>query len=173
MALPPEVDESVLEEGCYYLSQLGLDRDQIAERLETSPALVERLTKSYSKKLRTGRASASDFDRSFWEGVKKEAEGDVKVTFVSERGFHHAWKSELGRLDGTALMSILESSKDFLNSDPNRRFLDYPAPKGYDPLALDREVTKAVQVVTEILEEIWRKTRTGEGAGRKTKLQTS
>jgi hypothetical protein len=53
-------------------------------------------------------------------------------------------------------MSIFESSKDFLGVDPNQRFLDYAAPKGYDPLALDREVTKAVSVVSELLQEKWK-----------------
>jgi len=151
-----DIDDSVLEEGSYYLAQLGLTYDQIAARFETTPALVRKLVSSYKKRLKSGEVVADDFDRAFWDGVRKEAEGDVKVTFVSEKGFHHSWKSELSKLDGPALMSILEASKDFLNSDPNQNFLDFPAPKGYDPLALDREVRSAVAVVTELLDRLWK-----------------
>jgi hypothetical protein len=152
----PEVSEEILEEGCYYLAQLGLTEKQIGEHFETTSERVRRLVNSYAEKLRSGRVTAGDFDRAFWEDVKKEAEGDVKLTFVSEKGFHHSWKSEVQRLDGRALMSIYEASRDFLSSDPNQKFLDYPAPKGYDPLAMDREIRKAVAVIDELLERRWK-----------------
>jgi hypothetical protein len=97
--------------------------------------------------------------------VKKEAEGDVKLTFVSDKGFHHSWKSEVSKLDPGALMNIYESSMDFLNADPNQRFLDYPAPKGYDPLAAEREVKKSVKVVRSMLEEMSRKGGSAAGPG--------
>lgn len=159
-----EVDPAVLEEGCYYLSQLGLSHEQIARHLETTPKEVDRLVGSYTEKLKSGKAVADPFDRAFWEEVKKEAEGDVKLTFVSNKGFHHAWKSELSKLDGGSLMLIYESSKDFTNADPNQRFLDFPPPSGYDPLALDREVRKAVEVVGELLEEKWREEKKGSNS---------
>jgi hypothetical protein len=162
-----DIDESVLEEGSYYLSQLGLTYAQIAAHFETTPADIRKLVGSYRRQLKSGKVVADEFDRAFWEGVKKEAEGDVKVTFVSEKGFHHAWRSELVKLDGHALMSMLEASKDFLNSDPNQKFLDYPAPKGYDPLALDREVRKAVGVISELLEGLWREHKAEEERDRK------
>jgi hypothetical protein len=155
----PEVSEEILEEGCYYLSQLGLGDAQIAGHFETTAAKVRKLVKSYTSKLKSGKVTAGDFDKAFWEDVKKEAEGDVKLTFVSEKGFHHAWKSELSKLDGRALMSIYESSKDFVVADPNQKFLDFPPPKGYDPLAMDREVKKAVTVIGEVLEEKWKAER--------------
>jgi len=106
-----------------------------------------------------------DFDRTFWKEVRAEAEGDTKVTFVSEKGFHHAWRSDLKKLDGPSLMTIYESSKAFLDMDPNQRFLDYPAPKGYDPLALQREVKRAMGIVSSILEEKWEKEKPGSQAG--------
>jgi hypothetical protein len=149
------VDEEVLEEGCYYLSRLGLTAEQLASHFGLQPAKADELTKSYEAKIKSGRVSPGDFDRAFWEDVKKEAEGDFKITFLSEKGFHHAWKSELEKLDGPALMSAYESSKDFLNADPNQRFLDFPPPKGYDPLAMDREIRKAVGVIQELLENRW------------------
>jgi hypothetical protein len=151
-----EISDEILEEGCYYLSQMGLTEEQIAGHFETTPAAVRALVKSYAAKLKSGKVTAGDDDRAFWEDVRKEAEGDVKLTFVSEKGFHHAWKSELERLDGRALMSIFESSRDFMSADPNQKFLDYPPPKGYDPLAMDREVRKAVAVIGELLEKKWK-----------------
>jgi len=150
-----EVDEEVLEEGCYYLSRLGLSAEQLGSHFGLPPAKAEELAKSYEAKIKFGKVTPGDFDRVFWEDVKKEAEGDVKLTFLSEKGFHHGWKSELEKLDGPALMSIYESSKDFLNADPNQKFLDFPPPKGYDPLAMDREIRKAVGVVQELLESRW------------------
>lgn len=152
-----DVDEEVLEEGCYYLSRLGLTADQLAAHFEITPSRAVSLIGSYESKLKSGQVAPMDFDRIFWEDVKREAEGDVKLTFLSGKGFHHAWRSELERLDGPALMSIYEASKDFLYADPNQKFLDFPPPKGYDPLAMDRELKKAVGAIDEILSEKWKK----------------
>ena len=135
--------------------RLGLTTEQIASHFGLPYAKADELAKSYEAKIKSGRVIPVDFDRVFWEDVKKEADGDVKLTFLSEKGFHHAWKSELEKIDGPALMSIYESSKDFLNSDPNQKFLDFPPPKGYDPLAMDREIRKAVGVIQELLEKRW------------------
>ena len=153
------VSREILEEGCYYLSQLGLSDEQIARHFETAPRHVTELVRSYSSKLKSGEVTAGEFDRAFWEGVKREAEGDLKLTVVSDKGFHHVWRSELQRLDGRALMAIYESSRDFLDADPNQKFLDYPPPKGYDPLAMDREVRKAVGILGELLEGRRKETR--------------
>ncbi len=156
MSPDPEISEEILEEGCYYLSQLGLTNAQIASHFETVPGNVARLVNSYSSKLKSRVVVPADVDKAFWEDVKKEAEGDMKLTFVSEKGFHHSWKSELERLDGLALMSVYEASRDFLSADLNQKFLDYPPPKGYDPLAMDREVRKAVTVIGELLDKKWK-----------------
>ena len=153
-----EISREILEEGCYYLSQLGLTDDQIGRHFETPPSEVAKMVSSYSSKLKSGQVASGEIDKVFWERVKKEAEGDMKLTFVSDKGFHHAWKSDLQRLDGRALMSIYEASRDFLAADPNQKFLDFPPPKGYDPLAMDREVRKAVDVLGELLEKKWKET---------------
>ena len=158
----PEVDDEVLEEGCYHLSRLGLTTDQLAAHFEVTPSRVRALIGAYEAKLRSGSVSVGVVDQVFWEDVKKEAEGDVKLTFLSDKGFHHAWKSELQKLDGPALMSIYESSKDFVNADPNQKFLDFPPPRGYDPLAMDRELKRAVQVIGELLAEKWKESRDKE-----------
>jgi hypothetical protein len=147
-----DIDEEVLEEACYYLNKVGLSIEKIAEELGIDSETVRKLSLSYENKIKSGKVREEEFDRLFWERVKKEAEGDIKLTFVSKKGFHHAWKSELERLDGETLMEIYESSKDFLNMDPNLRFVDLVKPKGYDPLALEREVRKAVEVIRNIIE---------------------
>lgn len=164
-----EVSEDIMEEGCYHLSKLGLTDEQLAAHFEITPSRVSALVKSYESKLKARKVVSGELDRVFWEDVKKEAEGDVKLTFLSEKGFHHAWKTELEKLDGPALMSIYEASKDFLGADPNQKFLDYPPPKGYDPLAMDRELKKAVGVVGELLAEKWKKDK-GKVAKDSTKL---
>jgi len=153
-----EVSQEVLEEGCYHLSKLGLPKRDIASHFETSPGVVSRLVGSYASKLKSGLVVEGESDRAFWESVMKEAEGDMKLTVVSGRGFHHVWKSDLEKLDGDALMALYESTRDFVGADPNQKFLDYPPPKGYDPLAMDREVKRAMAVLGELLEARWKKT---------------
>ena len=152
-----EVDNSVLEEGSYYLSKLDLDVDAIAERFEIPPAQVLRHKTRFEGKLRRGDAIEVDTDLAFWRNVKEEAEGNVKVTFVTDKGFHHAWRSDLEKLDGPSLLAIFESCKHFLNLDPNSRFLEYSPPKNYDPLAMQREISKAVTVINSILENKWKR----------------
>ncbi len=151
-----DIDESVLEEGSYYLSKLDLDVDAIAERFETTPAKVLRHKTRFEGKLKRGDAVEADSDLAFWRNVKQEAEGNVKVTFVSDKGFHHAWRSDLEKMDGPSLLAVFESCKQFLNLDPNARFLQYSPPKNYDPLAMQREITKAVTVINSILESKWK-----------------
>jgi len=156
-----EIDDSVLEEGSYYLSKLDLDVDAIAERFEITPAQVLRHRTKFEGKLKSGDVVEVDTDLVFWRNVKQEAEGNVKVTFVTDKGFHHAWRSDLEKLDGPALLAIFESCKRFLNLDPNARFLEYAPPKNYDPLAMQREITKAVTVINSILESKWKHQKGG------------
>jgi len=146
------MDTEVLEEGAYYLSKLDLDVDEIAERFEISPSQVVKHKRSFEGKLKRGDAVETKTDLDFWRNVKHEAEGNVKVTFVSQKGFHHSWRSDLEKLDTPALFEIFESCKRFLNLDPNARFLEYAPPKNYDPLAMQREVSRAVTVISSLLE---------------------
>jgi hypothetical protein len=152
-----EIDDSVLEEGSYYLSKLDLDVDAIAERFEIPTSQVLRHKTRFEGKLKRGDVLEVDTDLAFWRNVKEEAEGNVKVTFVTDKGFHHAWRSDLEKLDGPSLLAIFESCKRFLNLDPNARFLEYAPPKNYDPLAMQREISKAVTVINSILEKKWKR----------------
>jgi hypothetical protein len=151
-----DIDDSVLEEGSYYLSKLDLDVEAIAERFEIPTAQVLRHRTRFEGKLKRGDVLEVDTDLQFWRNVKQEAEGNVKVTFVTDKGFHHAWRTDLEKLDGPSLLAIFESCKRFLNLDPNARFLEYAPPKNYDPLAMQREITKAVTVINSILEGKWK-----------------
>lgn len=149
---PVEIDQDVLDEGSYYLSKLDLDPAAIAQRFEIPKGDVLRHKTRYERKLKRGDALETAGDLAFWMSVKQEAEGNIKVTFLSEKGFHHAWRTDLEKLDTATLFEIFESCKRFLNLDPNARFLEYSPPKNYDPLAMQREVSKAVTVVSAILE---------------------
>jgi hypothetical protein len=157
-----DIDDSVLEEGSYYLSKLDLDVDAIALRFEIPPSQVLKHRTQYESKLKRGDVLEVATDLAFWRSVKEEAEGNVKVTFVTDKGFHHSWRSDLEKLDGPSLLAIFESCKNFLNLDPNARFLVYAPPKNYDPLAMQREITKAVTVINSILESKWKENGKGK-----------
>ncbi len=150
------MDDDTLDEGCYYLSRLGLSARDIGRRFEISVGDALKRGKRYQTRLDRGETVEDPVSLDFWKSVREEAEGNVKVTFVSGKGFHHAWRSDLKGFDGATLLAIYESCKDFLNMDPNARFLQYDAPKNYDPLAMQREISKAVVVVGNLLEEKWK-----------------
>jgi hypothetical protein len=135
---------------------------EISEKLELTEKEVERRRTLFQSNLKQRKVTEDEFDFDFWRDVKKEAEGNIKVTFVSEKGFHHAWRSDLKKLDGRSLLGIYEESKRFLDLDPNQRFLEYPAPKGYDPLAMQREIKRALGVINQILEEKWKDEKKSE-----------
>jgi hypothetical protein len=148
-----EIDQDTLDEGCFYLSKLGLRAPQIAKRFELTTGEVGKRRARFTAKLKAGDAVESESDKRFWSDVMREAEGNVKVTFVTEKGFHHAWRTDLQKLDEQTLFSIYESCKHFLNLDPNARFLEYAPPKNYDPLAMQREIRNAVVVIGALLED--------------------
>ena len=151
-----EIDESVLDEGAYYLSKLDLDVDAIAERFELPPSTVLKHKARFEGKLKKGDVVETNEDLVFWRSVKEEAEGNVKVTFVTDQGLPPLVAVRLGEARWTSLLAIFESCKRFLNLDPNSRFLEYAPPKNYDPLAMQREITKAVTVINSILEKKWK-----------------
>jgi len=150
------IDEHVLDEGCYYLTSLGMSASDVAARFEISESQVAARARRFKRNLDAGKIVPESISTDFWKSIREEAEGNVRVTFVSEKGFHHSWRSDLRKLDGATLLSLYESCKDFLNLDPNVRFLEYKTPKNYDPLAMQREISKAVVVIGGLLEEKWK-----------------
>lgn len=159
-----EMDEDTLDEGCFYLSRLGLSSVEVAKRFELTSREVAKRRLRFTARLKSGEVVESESDKKFWSDVMKEAEGNVKVTFMTEKGFHHAWRSDLEKLDAQTLFAIYESCKHFLNLDPNARFLEYSPPKNYDPLAMQREIRKAVIVIGALLDEAW-KGKKSQGRG--------
>jgi hypothetical protein len=150
------IDEGILDEGCFYLTQLGMTPLEVGARFEISEGQVTKRGNRFAKMLKEGKVSEEAISTDFWKSVREEAEGNVKVTFVSEKGFHHSWRSDLKKLDGVTLLSLFESCKSFLDLDPSARFLEYKTPKNYDPLAMQREISKAVVVIGALLEEKWK-----------------
>ena len=150
-------DDETLDEGCFYLSRLGLGPNEIAKRFELTSREVRMRQSRFELKVKSGDLVESESDKSFWSDVMKEAEGNVKVTFVTEKGFHHAWRSELEKLDPQTLFAIFESCKHFLDLDPSSRLLEYSPPKNYDPLAMQREIRKAVIVMGALIDDRWKR----------------
>ncbi len=143
--------EGILEEASYHLRKLGLSIHEIAERFEISDERAEELYSKFERKLAVGVAKDDPLARNYWQSVSREAVGDVKVTFVSQDGFHHGWKSDLEKMDSQTLMMIFERSKAFLETDANKYFLNIPPPPGYDPLAFSRQVKTTVELIQDIL----------------------
>jgi len=148
--------ERTIDEACYYLSRLGVDDEGIAKRFETSTREVARRRSRFSELIQDGDVAVGQADMNFWRDIKNEAEGNIRVTFVSDKGFHHAWRSDLTKLDGPTLLSIYESCRHFLDLDPSARFVEYSPPKNYDPLAMQREIKKALLTLGALLDEKWR-----------------
>ena len=60
---------------------------------EIPPAQVLKHKTRYEKKLKAGDAVEAAADLASGGTSTEEAEGNVKVTFVTDKGFHHAWRS--------------------------------------------------------------------------------
>ena len=146
-----DIGGDILEEACYYLHRLGMSFEDIAQKFQISQPRAEEVYSNFEHKLALGAVKDEALTRNYWESVYREAGGDVKLTFLSQDGFHHGWKSDLEKMESETLMMIFEKSKVFLETDPNKYFLNIPPPPGYDPLAFSRQVKTAVEVIEEIL----------------------
>ncbi len=146
-----------LEEACYYLRKKGLTFQELSKVLDTSEDRVEALFNEYESKIAKGLAGENEVDRNLWEDVYNDSIGNEKITFARDDGFYHCRRSDLEKMESPALMAIFETSKKFLDFDMYRRYLDTKAPVGYDPMALQRQVKRAVQLIQEILDDRWKK----------------
>ena len=144
-----------LDEACYYLKKMGIGYNVISEKTELQQVEIKKRIKRHQSRIRNGEAKEDDADFSFWNDMLRESKGDVKITFSRKDGFYHCRQSDLETMDSLALMEIFDASKDFLQLDPsyNYGFLDGKSPVGFDPLALAREVKKAVTIIEKILSE--------------------
>ncbi len=150
-----EDSRQYLEEACYYLRKKGLTFQELSKALEIPESEALRLHDSYTIKIQKGLVQENEVDRNLWEDIYHDSHGDEKVTFVRDNGFYHCRKSDLEQMEGTALMAIFETSKRFLDFDMYKPYLDTKQPTGYDPMALQRQVKRAVELIQEILHKKW------------------
>jgi hypothetical protein len=160
MARVSDVDTEALpylEEACYYLRKKGLSFQEVSKALEIPEPQANRLFEVYESKIAKGLAEESEVDRNLWEDVYNDSFGNEKITFARENGFYHCRRSDLETMDSDALMNIFETSKKFLDFDMYRRYLDSKPPVGYDPMAMQRQIKRAVELIQEILQQRWKK----------------
>ena len=146
-----------LEEACYYLKKKGLSFQEVSKALEIPESQANQLFEDYQAKMAKGLVEESEVDRNLWEDVYNDSFGNEKITFARENGFYHCRRSDLETMDNAALMSIFETSKKFLDFDMYRRYLDTKPPVGYDPMAMQRQIKRAVELIQEILRQRWEK----------------
>ena len=144
-----------LQEACYYLRKKGLSFAELSKALEISENQATRLFEEYTSRIATGNADENEVDRNLWEDIHNDAFGNEKITFARDDGFYHCRRSDLELMESSALMSIFETSKKFLDFDMYRRYLDSKPPVGYDPMALQRQVKHAVELIEGILKKRW------------------
>ncbi len=146
-----------LEEACYYLRKKGLTFLELSKVLDAPEDKVEAMFNAYESKIAKGLAEENEVDRNLWEDVYNDSIGNEKITFARDDGFYHCRISDLEKMESPALMAIFETSKKFLDFDMYRPYLDTKAPVGYDPMALQRQVKRAVDLIQEILDDRWKK----------------
>ena len=152
-----ESDETgeYLEEASYYLLKKGLTIEQVSKTLEVSEKEAERLSKQFQLRIALGKAAENEVDRNLWEDVYNDSVGNEKITFVKDNGFYHCRRSDLDSMDSTALMAIFESSKQFLDFDMYKPYLGSKPPVGYDPMAMQRQIKRAVEIIEALLKQRW------------------
>lgn len=149
--------EQYLQEACYYLKKKGLSIEELSRILEVPAQRILALYKEYETRLEKGLVSENEVDKTLWEDVYNDSMGNEKVTFVRDNGFYHCRKSDLEKMESPALMSIFETSKKFLDFDMYRRYLDTKPPVGYDPMAMQRQIKRAVEIINKILDSRYTK----------------
>lgn len=151
-----------LEEACYYLRRKGLTFLELSRALDVSEDMAAQLFEKYASKIAAGAVDENEVDKNLWEDIHNDSFGNEKITFARDDGFYHCRRSDLELMDSPALMSIFESSKKFLDFDMYKRYLDTKPPVGYDPMAMQRQIKRAVELIQEILNQRWKETDPSE-----------
>jgi len=151
-----------LQEACYYLKKKGLTIEQVSKALEISEQEATRLCQRFEARIVSGDAVENEIDRNLWEDVYNDSVGNEKITFVRDNGFYHCRRADLDKMDSPALMAIFETSKKFLDFDMYRRYLDSKPPVGYDPMTMQRQIKRAVDLIEQVLKQRW---ESGESKG--------
>jgi hypothetical protein len=144
-----------LQEACYYLKKKGLSFEQISKALEVSETQAMLLFQEHDLRISRGTILEDEVDRNLWEDIYNDSIGNEKITFARENGFYHCRRSDLEGMDSQTLMSIFEASKKFLDFDMYRRYLESKPPVGYDPMAMQRQIKRAIELIQEILKQRW------------------
>ncbi len=159
--MPPETESAdndsaqYLQEASYYLHKKGLTFEELARILEIPIDRAKSMFQEYESKIRSGLAEENEVDKALWEDVYNDSVGNEKVTFVRDDGFYHCRRTDLEQMDSQALMAIFEKSRQFLDFDMYKKYLGSKPPVGYDPMALQRQVKRAVELIEEILNKRW------------------
>jgi len=154
------LDSETLEylgEACYYLLKNGLTIEQVSRALEISTQEVSQLYREFESKIVSGDSKENEVDKNLWEDVYNDSIGNEKITFVRDNGFYHCRRADLDNMDSTALMEIFETSRKFLDFDIYRRYLDSKPPVGYDPMAMQRQIKRAISLIEQVLKVRWEK----------------
>ena len=146
-----------LQEACYYLHKKGLTYQEVSEALEIPAQEAMRLFQEYEFKIAQGLARENEVDKALWEDVFNDSIGNEKVTFVRRDEFYHCRRSDLAKMDSQALMAAFETSRKFLDFDMYKPYLGTKPPVGYDPMALQRQVKRAMDIIEKILKQRWEK----------------
>ena len=144
-----------LQEACYYLRKMGLTYPELSKALEIPEQEAIRLYREYESKIAKGIVREDEVDQNLWEDVYNDSIGNEKLTFVRDDGFYHCHRSDLEKMDSQALMAIFETSRKFLDFDMYKRYLGSKPPVGYDPMALQRQVRRAIELAEKILKQRW------------------
>lgn len=160
-SIEPEMIQ-YLEEACYYLRKKGLTFLELSRALDISEVVAVQLFEKYASKIAAGAVAENEVDKNLWEDIHNDSFGNEKITFARDDGFYHCRRSDLELMDSPALMSIFETSKKFLDFDMYRRYLDTKPPVGYDPMAMQRQIKRAVELIQEILNHRWKQTQASE-----------
>src|SRR5207245_10378043 len=151
-----------LQQACYYLLKKCLTLEQVSKALEVSEQEATRLYREFEPKIASGKREENEIDRNLWEDVYNDSVGNEKITFVRDNGFYHCRRDDLDKMDSPALMAIFETSKKFLDFDMYRRYLDSKPPVGYAPMAMQRQIKRAVAVIAQTLKQSWERGEANE-----------
>jgi hypothetical protein len=147
------MEDSYVEEACFYLSELKLSIAEIAKEFNMTPDQVELATRNYKEKIDSGRVSYEEETRDFWAKNVKESSGDEKITLVDEKGrYYHGWKSEIERMSTEQLVNLLVVNKQYSDRHPLSEFSKAQPVIGYDPLVPLRNIRRAISIIDETLQ---------------------
>jgi hypothetical protein len=152
MCVRETMTEDYVEEACFYLAELKVEREKISRALNLTPDQVTKAIESYGERIKNGSVEYDDNAKEFWAKNYKESSGDERVTLVDDKGrYYHGWKSELEGLPSEKLVELLVVNKQYSDKHPLSEFSKGEAIIGYDPLVPLRNIRRTVSLLEQIL----------------------